>query len=520
MAEILRRCGPVLVVLVGLRLWFWVMGFPNPDEAYYWLWGQHLDLSYFDHPPLQAWGQGLVSAVLGRSPVALRLLNVLSTVGVLALYGEICRQIYGRRQLENWWLTVVLVFTSPLFFLFLAIAWHDHGLVLFGTTAGYCLSRFLHSLSRRPQGNGLWLYGAGLALGLAGLCKYLAVLLVLGFGVAIAANYRWRGLFRDLRLYLAGAIALGITAPVWLWNVQNEYASFAFYLGRSGAAGESAWQWWGPLGFVALSVLILGPAQSWAIAMALRLPAQSPFESTYRRVAIAVFLTSSVGLAVLSLRAPVLYYWNILAYPLLFPLVPPVLASLRGPLRWRNLWALQLAKRLGCVVIAALVIHFTIVPLSALVGPAGDDDTRMVYGWQQVSAVVRDRAAVANSEPLLLTTDYRSAAALAYALDDSSVMAISGRIDQFDFWYDRDRMAGRDALLLGDDWHPICPAHMAMFERTDPPETITVQRLGVFIKTYTLLRGYGFDAGPTDDYPRLPDYPLAFTSDGEHCTPP
>src|SRR5215213_10135897 len=25
------------------------------DEAYYWLWSQHLQLSYYDHPPLVAW---------------------------------------------------------------------------------------------------------------------------------------------------------------------------------------------------------------------------------------------------------------------------------------------------------------------------------------------------------------------------------------------------------------------------------------------------------------------------------
>ncbi|RME16471.1 MAG: hypothetical protein D6797_04435, partial [Bdellovibrio sp.] len=26
-----------------------------PDEAYYWVWSHHLQLSYFDHPPFIAW---------------------------------------------------------------------------------------------------------------------------------------------------------------------------------------------------------------------------------------------------------------------------------------------------------------------------------------------------------------------------------------------------------------------------------------------------------------------------------
>ena len=29
------------------------------DEAYYWMWGQHLSWSYFDHPPLDGWLQAL-----------------------------------------------------------------------------------------------------------------------------------------------------------------------------------------------------------------------------------------------------------------------------------------------------------------------------------------------------------------------------------------------------------------------------------------------------------------------------
>ena len=42
------------------------------DEAYYWMWGQHPSLSYFDHPPLNAWLLGLSSAVFGWNVLALR----------------------------------------------------------------------------------------------------------------------------------------------------------------------------------------------------------------------------------------------------------------------------------------------------------------------------------------------------------------------------------------------------------------------------------------------------------------
>lgn len=41
---------------------------PVADEGYYLLWGQNLDWSYYDHPPLGGWMLGLSSAVLGDNP--------------------------------------------------------------------------------------------------------------------------------------------------------------------------------------------------------------------------------------------------------------------------------------------------------------------------------------------------------------------------------------------------------------------------------------------------------------------
>ncbi len=94
---VLRRYWPILVTLLGLRLIYWLGAFPNPDEVYYWLWGQHLDWSYFDHPPFHAWVQGLFSQLLGRSHVVLRLPNFITTGLMFGLYWIICQRLYGRQ---------------------------------------------------------------------------------------------------------------------------------------------------------------------------------------------------------------------------------------------------------------------------------------------------------------------------------------------------------------------------------------------------------------------------------------
>ena len=514
---VLHRYWLVLAVLVGLRLLFGVGVFPNPDEAYYWLWGQHLDWSYFDHPPFHAWIQGMFAAVLGRSHFVLRLPTVISTGLLLWLYGRICGQLYARQANHAFWLTVLLVLTSPLLFLFLAMAWHDHWLIVFGTAASYCLIRFLSS---DRLDNYLWLYGAGVLIGLAALCKYVALFLGLGFLAAIASDARWRSLLKNGHLYGAVAIAGLMTTPIFWWNAQHDFASFQFYLGRSVQTAEpAAIQWFGPIGFLLLSILIFGPIHTGVlIKTALQAPA-TYFGTTYRRVAFVVFGVSTLCLAVLSLRAPVLYYWNILAYPLLLPLMAGIFLN---PYRSADLmhrrW-LKGAAGLGVVVATLLLVHYSLVPLSALLDEAGDEDTRMLYGWSQVAERIQQQVAMFSTPPLLFTTDYRSAAALAYVLKDASVLSISGRIDQFDFWYEAEALDGQDAVLVGDRWHPICPTHRAMFARTEAVETVDVSRFGVFIKQYTLVRGYEFQAHGSNADPLSPDYPLAFTSDGEICAP-
>lgn len=516
---VLQRYWPILAIFVGLRVIFWLGAFPNPDEAYYWLWGQHLDWSYFDHPPFHAWIQGIFTALLGRSHFVLRLPTAFSTGLLLWVYWLICRSLYGQHADHAFWLTVLLVMTSPLFFLFLAMAWHDHWLICFGTAASYCLVRFLSGdrLDVYP-----WLYGAGILIGLAGLCKYVALFLGLGFLGAIASHARWRSLFWNGHLYGAIAIAWLIMIPVFGWNFQHDFYSFQFYLGRSVQAEASTVNWLGPFWFLLLSSVIFGPVHTWA---ATKIPFQTvstPFGATYQRLALTIFGVSTICLAGLSLKAPVLYYWNILAYPLLLPLIAGMFLTAftaDRPIALRHLKPLRGAIALGSLVASLLVIHYTVLPLSAPFGDSSDQDTRMLYGWSQVVESVKRQGVSFSMPPLLLTTDYRSASALAYSLGNASVLAISGRIDQFDFWYDARELAGRDGVLVGDRWHPICPAHLAMFDHTDAHQEITVKRFGIFIKQYILVRGYSFKSSHMNTNPLAANYPLAFTTDGETCTP-
>ncbi|MBD2018816.1 glycosyltransferase family 39 protein, partial [Leptolyngbya sp. FACHB-36] len=210
---------PFLLAFLVLRLAFWFIAFPNPDEAYYWLWGQHPDWSYYDHPPLQAWVQGAFTAVLGRSTLTLRLPNLISNGIFFYTYYRITHYLYGKDAQRAFWLVVLWVLASPLYFLFLALAWHDHLLITLSLVASFLFITFLDGYLADGSGQSWRLYGTAIALGGAGLCKYNAVFVAIGFAATVLTEPRLRPLLRDRRLYLAIAIGLSALVPIAIWNL-------------------------------------------------------------------------------------------------------------------------------------------------------------------------------------------------------------------------------------------------------------------------------------------------------------
>ncbi|NJL47575.1 MAG: hypothetical protein HC929_08910 [Leptolyngbyaceae cyanobacterium SM2_5_2] len=160
--------------------------------------------------------------------------------------------------------------------------------------------------------------------GAGGLCKYTALFVGLGFLAVLLTHKRLWRLWHDPRLYLAlGVLALTLS-PILVWNVQNDFFSFRFYGDRAAGDGLS-FNLLQPLVFLALCGLIFGPVQSWATWRLWRrrkpLSQSLVRPSVYPTLALWVFGLSTAAFTALSLVSVAVYYWNILAYLLLLPLL-------------------------------------------------------------------------------------------------------------------------------------------------------------------------------------------------------
>jgi hypothetical protein len=88
----------IVGVLFAVRVFLSAYLGLTPDEAYYWLWSRFPDWSYFDHPPLTAWLIWGSTALLGPTPLAVRLPAHVCLGLALLLVAAAGRDLAGRNQ--------------------------------------------------------------------------------------------------------------------------------------------------------------------------------------------------------------------------------------------------------------------------------------------------------------------------------------------------------------------------------------------------------------------------------------
>ena len=194
-----------LLLLAGLALLrLYLASVPGlaADEAYYWIWGQHLDFGYFDHPPLIAWLIRGSSSLVGHSELGVRAVCVLLGVGVVALMTASTRRA---------WLTAAALASLPLFALGGLLATPDVPL-LFGWAL--CLAGAVRG--------GRWWLLAGLGAGIAILGKHTGLMLLPLMLVVRPRDLRTR--WPWLGLAITGVLLL----PHVVWLANHDWITLRF----------------------------------------------------------------------------------------------------------------------------------------------------------------------------------------------------------------------------------------------------------------------------------------------------
>lgn len=220
------------------------------DEAYYWVWGQNLQLSYFDHPPLVGWLLGLGEHHFKEGHSSRWPYIFVAHIGLWAWF-EILRSLKFE---SKFWTFLALFICSPLLGVGSIIATPDAIVLSFWALSTLFLIRYLQTQK--------WLDAVlmGASIGAGFLSKYHIALFVIFVLIFLVFEKQWRKV-RPFHALLALISGLAVASPVFIWNFMNDFASFRFQVDHG--LGEDKWDPWWTLSYPLGQIIALFPLVVW-----------------------------------------------------------------------------------------------------------------------------------------------------------------------------------------------------------------------------------------------------------------
>ena len=466
---------------VILKLVYGVVVPPNGDEAYYFLWGGHLQLSYYDHGPMVGWASAIGRALFGWTPAGLHFPAFASFVAMAFAVHRASRWIAPDWPEHYFWTFLLLFTASPLLTALTTVNFPDHMLIWFGSVALLQLGKFLNGVfaeAERPAD----LYLGAAFLGLAGLSKYSAVFIAAGLLIVLIAEPRLRRLFRSPHLYLAGALCLVIVSPVLIWNLQNHFASVELHAEEriSGPVDEFM-----PLSFVRVavaSILSFAPLLMWGFCRFIFGGIPDRQQSGLVVLARGTAIVSTLFFLPLSawggIGRQVAPHWLVLSF-LPFVLVAPLYVRSRVIIALHTAW--------GALIIGLAVVYFVGAPVVTGMLNMSDGEAVRTFGQDQLAAAAAE-AATTYDAVLILVPGYVHAARFAFGLGtDANVSDFGGRVDRLAGRQFTAADAGKTMILVGK-----ADGLASHFDSVEPIGRVETTRFGKPLSGYDLAVGHGF----------------------------
>jgi 4-amino-4-deoxy-L-arabinose transferase-like glycosyltransferase len=219
----------VVAALTAFRFWTSAQIGLAPDESYYWLWSRLPAAGYFDHPPMVAWWIWASTSLFGDTEFGVRALSVISSgVTSYAVFATARNLGLGDAIAARgaiWFNATILVGVGAI------LITPDSPLVMFWALAVWVLADI-----RRTATGWLWLL-VGLFAGLGCLSKYTNFFLGVGVLLWLVLDREARRWFLSPWLWAGGIVAVVVFLPVFLWNADHNWISFAKQFGRVAAEG-------------------------------------------------------------------------------------------------------------------------------------------------------------------------------------------------------------------------------------------------------------------------------------------
>jgi dolichol-phosphate mannosyltransferase len=442
----------IVTFAVILRLIYMGVAQLIPDEAYYWNYAQHMDLSFFDHPPMVAWLIWLGTSLVGDNEFGVRIGAFLCGLVAMAYLYALASNLYDKSTGIR---TVLLLAVLPLGFVTAALMTPDPPLVAAWAATLYYMERALLADSRSA-----WL-GMGIAFGLGILSKYTLGLLGLAALVFVILDPGSRRWFRRPHPYLAASLSLLLFSPVIMWNMENGWASILFQSQRATGIGNQFSLHWlfihmllvlTPVAFVAACLALLRQDHS----QSPRIRRRRLFMRVFALVPLATFFS-------LSLFGAPKFHWTA---PVWLAVLPAMAWMIGQPGNWQGIsrWVLAAWKPTiaVCLVFYAVALHYVALGVPGIPYMGFPEH----YFWREATPEVEKLAEEiqrqTGQKPVVVgMSKWSVSAALSFYGQKSNPLEIRARnmfhqsAAMYDFWYPSEPATTRPILLVGMKPHQL-----------------------------------------------------------------
>lgn len=345
------------------------------DEAYYWLYSQHLQWNYFDHPPMVAlWIRAFTFNLFFQQEGFLRLASVVSCAIATWFMYKTVSVIHSERA---GWFAACLYNAS--FYAGITAGIYimpDTPQMVFWTLSLWMIAR----ICKNENSWFNWI-GFGIATGLCIMSKIHGTFIWIGlFSFALFLHPKW---LTKPQFYIALLLTFCIASPILIWNVQNHFITYRYHGSRITIHSVNTYSFFRELtnqiffnNFLNVA-LIVAAIFSWKKMKAI----QQTALSIYSLIGIPLILF----LLFISVFRNTLPHWSGPAYVSLLPLASIYLAEKKPLIFFPKILKWSLA-----VFILALICWMTMVEFypgtlgSKNQNDLGRDDLSLdMFGWPE-----------------------------------------------------------------------------------------------------------------------------------------
>ena len=428
------RFVSLLAAVTLLRALFAMLAELKYEEAYYWLYSQHMSLSYFDHPPMVGWLIWLSTKLGGDGEFFVRLPTLLCGAATLLLIYLLAERIFNAKTA---FIAACIAAVLPAFELYAVFTMPDAPLLTF-----WCLGLYAGYRIYADENKNYWLV-LGAATGLAMLSKYPGLLTPLAVLLTVFLTKKY-SLLKCWQFPAAIALAAAIFSPVIIWNYQNGWISFLY---QGACRFKEATSLLDKFGGSALNISALAtPLGVLFFAWCVYKCFKHIKDEGWLYLFAALLPFAGIIIIVMSMRL-VQLNWPLPVYP---ALVIMTAAFLEEEQVWRK-WSWRIA--LALVFVPALLI--SLFPLATAIKPfAALNRFNEIKGWDTVGkeAVIALNKTADPTRCFIAGNAYGEAAEIAYYSKlpertlSSNIFGDYAR--SFDFWSPKGAYKGWDCVYI------------------------------------------------------------------------